>query len=850
MPKPKKDEPKLNMSINIEPEQTADQDNNTIDLATLSKRELVKIAKKLAIKGYGSLLKDKLIQQIKIVEEKERLNQIINSEKIQALTKIELIEMAKNLSIKNISKMNKDDLIKNIREKSNNMENNEELDEKGFTIESQEVTQEIESKEPIETESNSIYTKEYLTALNMQEIIAIAKKISIKSYYKYNKTRLINKIVDELKKQEDETENIEQQEIKEPVSKTEVKENLIDNNANEILELQIDLNIENNDIEKSLIVDKPRKLVKVKPLETNKIKEDKKEEFTQLSIEEEIEKLNKKESLETIAVPIVDKIEVTAENKLEPVIDKIETPTETTVAPIVDKIEVTTENKLETVIEKVKTEEEILAEIKLKELKDFLYKPSKFNFGTPNEAFLFEDEKDIKLGKLPINIDKVVLLPVDPTQVFVYWELTEKLLDRIKAEKITDFILKVNNVTGILYDGKNEIESFIEKVSTKENNYYINLSEGNKNLCVELCFFKNNVLHVISKSNTIYVPRNRASQLVLDTFVVVNLPKYQTKIKELRHEPTIKRLNIQRNLTTNNNYYNLNDYKIAENYNLRRMVNKMPVLDVFSEIPAPFNKDFEIQVTNDTNFEKVQTNFVNELKLPERHTDVAIPEFNEDKTFESLDVLNIDENKLDLIQKDFSFYDESINHKEYNGEVPAENYSEYVKAEPIIEQKSEEKYYFRETQFMPENDNMEFIRNFYYTIPTDSKQVHYEWVENGIPYKKIIYWVYNSEPQIHEKIYKLSYGPSWVREFVGGSEQIRYLGASERFLGASEQFLGASEFSVTFVGSSGLFTDNNRFLGSSDAFLGSSELVAIGSSGKHLENKLIARNYHIRKLFE
>ena len=93
-------------------------------------------------------------------------------------------------------------------------------------------------------------------------------------------------------------------------------------------------------------------------------------------------------------------------------------------------------------------------------------------------------------------------------------------------------------------------------------------------------------------------------------------------------------------------------------------------------------------------------------------------------------------------------------------------------------------------------------------------------------------WVLDSEPQIHEKIYKISWGPSWIKEYIGGSERIKYLGASERFLGASEIFIGSSEI---FIESSYRLLKGieHNYPGGSEMFLGSSELIPIGSSDKN-----------------
>src|SRR5690606_24090066 len=91
---------------------------------------------------------------------------------------------------------------------------------------------------------------------------------------------------------------------------------------------------------------------------------------------------------------------------------------------------------------------------------------------------------------------------------------------------------------------------------------------------------------------------------------------------------------------------------------------------------------------------------------------------------------------------------------------------------------------------------------------------YYEWSYEGVPYRKIIYWFSDPVPQIHEEVYKISWGPSWVREFIGNSEHMKFIGASERFIGSSNIFMGSSEI---FLGGS------EKFLGGSEQFPGASE---------------------------
>ncbi len=136
-----------------------------------------------------------------------------------------------------------------------------------------------------------------------------------------------------------------------------------------------------------------------------------------------------------------------------------------------------------------------------------------------------------------------------------------------------------------------------------------------------------------------------------------------------------------------------------------------------------------------------------------------------------------------------------------------------------------------EFEFFPNFGDSSIIDKFYYEIPGTGQKVvkvFYEWEEDNVPFRKEIYWVSDVIPDIHQNIYKVSWGPVWVKEFIGGSEYIRYLGASERFLGGSEMFMGGSEM---FVGSSGKYLGGSEYyLGGSDRFMGGSETFYPGGS--------------------
>ena len=895
---------------------------------SLKKDELIKIAKNLNVKISSSALKKDIIK--KIIEENSKLNE----------------------SEKNISDIKINDKPKKIKAptKKNNLDNKKEsIDKTGTNMDNND--QEL-----------NFDTKESLNALTMQKIIAIAREMNIKGYSKFNKNRLILKILEEQANQRNtvitDNVNIIDENLNSEIELGNVVEILDEKEINiestENSQLSLGLDIENNktekikaeeikldiknddfieskdtennqlslglDIEKDLnsaeiIEVKEEKIVenivpnnseqdinsknkKIKA-KKSKIVEEIPEDFIQLNIEEEIEKLeqenekklpkqeinelNSSESLiksnvntkevnnilseknndETLTETIskedtifeIIKSNLDQENLNKITIKDIKEKDKKLLSEIKDKIEDIIEKETKVEDKNIINKENDLDENKeiakhgiLKNNKENLLKPSKFTFGVPHEEFLFEDEKEIDLVSLPISKDNVVLLPVDPLNIFVYWELTEKTSKKIANLGVNEFLVKVNDVTGVLYNGENEIYSFIKKVSAKEKNTYINIEDGNKNLCIEIFFENNGKWELLGISNTIYVPRNKASQLVLDTFVVANFPEeYETKINNnLEQASTIY---IKRNFVKKEPiYYNLNDYNTAEKYQLRKMITKMPVFEMTESIPNSFIEDYKM--TGKPKNEVKENTFLSlpPEKLPENERYL----YTETKFITELQNQEIKENELiktennnNIFWKDLEV-DKDIYNTSYLEKYPDEK--EYETYNEFLPKDIEEYIIYNEEEY--KNYDQSFISQHYYEIPQEkSGKIYYEWIEENVPYRKVISWVLDSEPQIHEKIYKISWGPSWIKEYIGGSERIKYLGASERFLGASEIFIGSSEI---FIESSYRLLKGieHNYPGGSEMFLGSSELIPIGSSDKNVRYQLVSNKNNIRRFFE
>lgn len=446
----------------------------------------------------------------------------------------------------------------------------------------------------------------------------------------------------------------------------------------------------------------------------------------------------------------------------------------------------------------------------------FLLKPSKYGFGKTNKEYLLEDEENIKLPEL-YEEDKITLLPVDPTKMFVYWDLSSETINYFLQNKIKDFYIRVSDVTEIIYNGYNANLYWLEKCRIEIGNWYIYLDQGGRNFCVEIGYVDQGVFNIIAKSNSVMIAPGKASQVISDTFVISNYPQQVETVTKGINTKYANARYISGNVEAKENpYYSLNDYKIAQNYNLRKMAKKMPRFTI-EDIAEHFVKEYQmtgpqenknVETFNFNPPEKLNTEpsaislsrLSNKAIMTNNYANQSVEPQIDNSQFNSKE--NSFEYETDKYMQSIQVSDESINILEpitkIIGEIPEGIYS-YFESIPGFSQ-----------------DKI-LIDSFYYHLPGEPHKairVYYEWTENETPYRKEFFWVSDKSPQVHQNIYKISWGPTWVKEFIGGSEQIKYIGASERFLGGSEVFLGGSEY---FIESSG------RYMGSSEAYGGNED---------------------------
>ncbi|HSB69712.1 MAG TPA: DUF4912 domain-containing protein [Candidatus Methylomirabilis sp.] len=101
--------------------------------------------------------------------------------------------------------------------------------------------------------------------------------------------------------------------------------------------------------------------------------------------------------------------------------------------------------------------------------------------------------RDPEAAHLPDTYGKnrLVLLPIDPYRVYAYWEVAAQA-PRVRRGRSGDAsgeaprILRVYDVTAILFDGSNAHSSFDIEITSQARSWYVNLWSPGKSLCAEL----------------------------------------------------------------------------------------------------------------------------------------------------------------------------------------------------------------------------------------------------------------------------------------------------------------------------------------------------------------------------
>ena len=150
----------------------------------------------------------------------------------------------------------------------------------------------------------------------------------------------------------------------------------------------------------------------------------------------------------------------------------------------------------------------------------YLFSPSRFVHKGTHDDYILEKDEDIELPDFYAE-KELVALPIDPFRFYVYWDFDTPLEADVKdiLNRAPDvFMLKVSDVTGVMYNGENAHNYELLSCDPLSREFYVNTRWHDRNLCVELVYRHAKGLETLLRSNTVYIPPATVSPVRQDRF--------------------------------------------------------------------------------------------------------------------------------------------------------------------------------------------------------------------------------------------------------------------------------------------------------------------------------------------
>jgi uncharacterized protein len=130
-------------------------------------------------------------------------------------------------------------------------------------------------------------------------------------------------------------------------------------------------------------------------------------------------------------------------------------------------------------------------------------------------------------GELPKGYgeDKIVLMMRDPFVAYAYWEATQSRIERERAwfGWGSKLCLRIYDVTGVQFDGRNAIGYFDQEISERTGNWYFDLGRPSHSFCADLGLLApEGRFLTLARSNYITMPLDTASDVIDEEWMLVD----------------------------------------------------------------------------------------------------------------------------------------------------------------------------------------------------------------------------------------------------------------------------------------------------------------------------------------
>jgi hypothetical protein len=130
-------------------------------------------------------------------------------------------------------------------------------------------------------------------------------------------------------------------------------------------------------------------------------------------------------------------------------------------------------------------------------------------------------------GELPKGYgeDKIVLMMRDPFVAYAYWESTPARVEREMSwfGWSSKLCLRIYDVTGVQFDGRNAIGYFDQEISDRTGNWYFDLGRPGHSFCADLGLLSpEGRFLALARSNYITMPLDTASDVIDEEWMLVD----------------------------------------------------------------------------------------------------------------------------------------------------------------------------------------------------------------------------------------------------------------------------------------------------------------------------------------
>ncbi|MBE7446881.1 MAG: DUF4912 domain-containing protein [Planctomycetia bacterium] len=123
--------------------------------------------------------------------------------------------------------------------------------------------------------------------------------------------------------------------------------------------------------------------------------------------------------------------------------------------------------------------------------------------------------------------NRIVLMVRDTEWLFTYWEIQKEIMSNVlntfgSLAHSAKIVLRVYDVTDIIFDGNNAHKYFTIEISGRTRSWYIHAGEPNRLFCVDIGFLTpNGTFRILSRSNTARTPRAGVSEVIDETWMSI-----------------------------------------------------------------------------------------------------------------------------------------------------------------------------------------------------------------------------------------------------------------------------------------------------------------------------------------